>query len=146
MRMTEGDQDWCLAEKTAPVWAKKLKKTSRIETLEGILTFEKGCFLCKGPHNDLWGQTEKQMQRKYTADPKAVKKDGWQKFIPIPGQCRVLAKQMQHDFFVESPMGKLNGKAGDYLVKSVHGEKSDIMQWIVDENIFKDTYSFIIKV
>ena len=120
--MSEYDQGWFLAEKTAPVWVKKLEKNRQIETLEGILTFEKGCFLCKGPSNDFWGQTENQLHRKYTADPKAVKKDGWQKFIPIPGQCRVLAKKMQHDFFVESPMGKLEGKADDYLVKPVHGE------------------------
>ena len=147
--MTENDQRWHLVEKTAPIWAKKLEKNCQVETLEGVVTFEKGCFLCRGSHDELWGQTEKQLNRKYRPDPNAVKKDGWEKFIPIPGQCCALARQVTHDFFVDSLWGRLSGKAGDYLFKSVHGKKTDTEkpnteQWIVDKKIFEDTYNLML--
>lgn len=48
-----------------------------------------------------------------------------------------MAKQMDKDFEVETLEGTMKGHKGDYLVIGIKGE-----QYVVKEEIFKETYQF----
>lgn len=51
----------------------------------------------------------------------------------------ILAKQMREEFIVDTLEGKMNGKAGDYLVIGTRGE-----HYPVDKEIFEETYDAIL--
>ena len=137
--------NWFSAVKTAPVWARLLTEPCRIKTLEGWMTFEPGQYLCKGPFKDVWGQNKSSFLEKYKALFGEKDDHGWQKYIPIPDRCRVLALQMDRPFTVRLPQGTLFGKEGDYLVKQFVDTLSDQQAWIVDKEIFTQSYqSFLI--
>lgn len=50
----------------------------------------------------------------------------------------VKAIEVSVDFEVETLEGKMQGKAGDFLIKGVKGEL-----YPVDKEIFKETYEFV---
>ena len=136
------DQGWFLAQKTAAIRAKKLETDCRIKTLEGKLCFKAGMILCKGSFNDLWAQQEAQFQKKFVCISPSQDQDGWKEYAPVPEQCRVWAKQMDHDFIVETVHGTLYGNKGDYWIKQwTPIYTSDLpKQWIVKQTIFEKTY------
>jgi hypothetical protein len=143
MTETDNANGWVLAEKIAPIRAKKLLEPFRVETLEGILSFNEGDYLCKGPSNEIWGQTEGALLRKYEPAPEKSIKDGWRIYRPIPGKCLVLARSMKRSFTVKSRHGLLNGKPGDFLVRPIEGMGRGQKEWIVRADIFKETYRLL---
>lgn len=54
----------------------------------------------------------------------------------IPVQVKAI--QVTVDFEVETLEGKMQGKAGDYLIKGVKGEL-----YPIDKDIFHETYEFV---
>lgn len=55
--------------------------------------------------------------------------------IYIKRPLRVYAQQMRRDFVVNTPEGLMRGKADDYLVLGVKGER-----YVVRRKIFEETY------
>ena len=53
-------------------------------------------------------------------------------------QITVEAEQQDKDFVIDTLEGKMSGKAGDYLVIGVHGER-----YPVKRDIFEETYEEI---
>ena len=53
---------------------------------------------------------------------------------PIPVRC----VQINEAFTVETPEGLMQGKPNDWLMLGAHGD-----MWVVDENIFRDTYDLV---
>jgi hypothetical protein len=60
----------------------------------------------------------------------------WYMKKPIPVQ----AKQMFVAFEVETKEGTMRGKAGDYLLIGIHGER-----YPCDKTIFEESYSEVVK-
>ena len=57
---------WFHAKKTRPIWAKRLEAAQSVTTLEGKVQGEAGDFLFKGEAGDIWPQTEKDLNKRYT--------------------------------------------------------------------------------
>lgn len=53
---------------------------------------------------------------------------------PIPVRCI----QIKETFTVETLEGVMQGKPNDWLMLGEHGD-----MWVVDENIFRDTYDLV---
>ncbi len=53
---------------------------------------------------------------------------------PIPVRCI----QIKEAFTVETLEGVMQGKPNDWLMLGAHGD-----MWVVDENIFRDTYDLV---
>lgn len=53
---------------------------------------------------------------------------------PIPVRCM----QINEAFTVETLEGVMQGKPKDWLMLGAHGD-----MWVVDENIFRDTYDLV---
>lgn len=135
---------WQTYAKIKPLKAKLLTETQSVHTLEGILTYNAGDYLCKGESGDIWGQKADVFHLKYIADAsESPDSGGWQKYLPNPGSNRVLAAEIGHDFQIEHPdFGTMTGVAGDFLVKSYADKDleypTDI--WIVKHHIFLENY------
>ena len=69
---------WFHAKKTRPIWARRLEEAQTVKTLEGEEQFEAGHYRCKGEAGDIWPQTEKDLNKRYTATDE-VTADGWRK-------------------------------------------------------------------
>ena len=136
--------NWRQYRKTKPVWIRQLTKELIVDTHEGSIKYPAGHYVCRGPSGDVWGQSAESIQRKYKPDSETqTDNDGWMKYLPRQDDEGVLAIAVDHDFSVDHhTWGKLNGKAGDFLVKKtseLNHNSSDAM-WIVKRDIFKSTY------
>lgn len=123
------------ARKSKPLWAKRLLDAQSVETLEGLLHAEAGDFLCRGVNGELWPQKAVKLLEKYSASESFD--NGWQRFDPKPDSEGVEATQVDHAFRIQAHWGILNGKPGDYVVRS-RTDSTDV--WIVDKSIFEATY------
>jgi len=136
---------WRHYKKIKPVWARRLKKSETVITLEGKITYNAGNFLCKGPSGDIWGQKEITFLDKYESAPKSKPDtEGWLKFLPKRDAKGVMAASINHDFTVEHPVwGTFHGGKGDFLVKNFKDKEIKFPKdiWIVKQKIFKVTYS-----
>ncbi len=129
---------WFHAKKTAPLWAKRLKEDQAIKSLEGDVNAKAGDFLCRGAAGEFWPQSAERISEKY--DPTdEVDADGFRKFLP---NSEVMAAQVDRPFQVETSWGDLEGKAGDFILKSFADSEVEYPDsvWIVDKQLFADTY------
>ena len=135
---------WFHAKKTRPIWARRLEEAQTVQTLEGAEQVEAGHYLCKGEAGDIWPQTEKDLNKRYTATDE-VTADGWRKYQPHPDAQGVMATQIDHPFEVQATWGKLSGKPGDFLLKnfSDRDTTSPADVWIVDQTLFRQTYETV---
>lgn len=129
------------ARKTKSLWAKRVERTSQIETIEGVVRAEAGDYLCRGIEREVWPQREKSLLERYSASSH-FDEEGWQRFDPKPDLQPVQAVAMDHPFRVLARWGELTGKAHDYLVQS-KTDPDDI--WIVDKAIFEASYEYVIS-
>ncbi len=132
---------WFHAKKTGLVWAKQLEEDQTIETLEGPTTAKAGDFLCRGAVGELWPQSEKRLNEKYEPTDE-VDADGFRKYL---SKSEVMAAQVDHPFHVKTSWGDLDGKPGDFILKSFSDKEVDYPDdaWIVDKKLFADTYERI---
>ncbi|MFO0940040.1 MAG: hypothetical protein U0930_04670 [Pirellulales bacterium] len=136
-----GKDAWFHARKTRPIWARRLSKPERVQTLEGEETVPAGTYLCRGEAADIWPQDEERLLAKYDRTTE-VDQDGWYRFDPKPDASGVMAAQVPHTFQVQAQWGLLSGKPGDYLVKS-YDDRNTIYPtdiWLVDQKLFGATY------
>ena len=135
---------WFHAMKTRPIWARRLEEAQTVKTLEGEEQVEAGHYLCKGEAGDIWPQTEKDLNKRYTSTDE-VTAEGWRKYQPHPDAQRVLATPIDHPFEVQATWGKLSGKPGDFLLKnfSDRDTASPADVWIVDQTLFQQTYETV---
>ena len=135
---------WFHAKKTRPIWARRLEEAQTVKTLEGEEQVEAGHYLCKGEAGDIWPQTEKDLNKRYTATDE-VTTDGWRKYQPHPDAQGVMATQIEHPFEVQATWGKLSGKPGDFLLKNFSDREtaSPADVWIVDQTLFRQTYETV---
>lgn len=127
------------ARKTKSLWAKRVERTSQIETIEGVVSAEAGDYLCRGIEREVWPQREKSLLERYSASSH-FDEEGWQRFDPKPDLQPVMAVAMDRPFRVQAHWGELTGKANDYLVQS-KTDPDDI--WIVDKAIFEASYEYL---
>lgn len=136
---------WFHAKKARPIWARRLEADQTVQTLEGVEQVAAGHYLCRGEAGDIWPQTEKDLNKRYTATEE-VDGDGWRKYRPHPDAQGVLATQIDHAFEVQATWGQLTGKPGDYLVKNFQDRDTaypaDV--WIVDQTLFRQTYESVV--
>lgn len=134
---------WFRAWKTRPIWAKKLDRAERVETLEGMEDVPAGQCLCRGEAGDVWPQAPERLTAKYEPVGE-IDSEGWQKHIPRPDNQGVLAAQISHEFTVHAEWGELRGKPGDYLVKDYEDRETEYPDdiWIVDRSLFVATYDW----
>ena len=135
---------WFHAKKTRPIWARRLEEAQTVKTLEGEEQVEAGHYLCKGEAGDIWPQTEKDLNKRYTATDE-VTADGWRKYQPHPDAQGVMATHIDHSFEVQATWGKLSGKPGDFLLKNFSDREtaSPADVWIVDQTLFQQTYEAV---
>jgi PGDYG protein len=110
------------------------KRDGVVKTLEGVVAFVPGDYLLQGVENEEWVVIHHHFQVTYEriSDPD---KEGFALYYT--NEIR-LAFQVSEAFFVKIMNGDiLNGKRGDYLVKS--GENI----WITDRAIFERTYEAV---
>ncbi len=133
---------WFVAHKTKPLWAKEITSDQIVETLEGEISAAVGDYLCRGESGDIWPQKAKTFFAKYDATEEYD--DGWQKFCPKPDAAGVQAAQIEHAFQVIANWGTLTGQLGDYLVKNDVNKDVTYPEdvWIVAKAIFEGTYTF----
>ncbi|MCF7859121.1 MAG: hypothetical protein K9N07_07345 [Candidatus Cloacimonetes bacterium] len=136
---------WKHFKKTKPLWAKKLEEDTTVKTQEGEQSYNEGNYLCKGPTDDIWGQEEESLFKKYDIT-NGINSEGRQKYLPKPDTSDVMAAQIDHESSIDHPeWGTFHGNSGDYLVKSY--ENNDIEfpmdAGIVKKEIFEGTYEKI---
>ncbi len=138
-------ENWFHAKKTRPIWAQEVKEARTVKTLEGEETVEPGHFLCRGEAGDIWPQKKVNLEKKYVATEEVT--DGWRKYLPRPDAEGVLAAAVDHPFIVYSKWGKLQGKAGDFLIKNYADKENDFPAdvWLVDQKLFGETYERVVK-
>jgi hypothetical protein len=132
---------WFLARKTTPLWAKQLDEDQSIETLEGPMTAKAGDFLCRGAAGEFWPQSAKRLNEKYDQTDE-VDENGFRKFL---AKSEVMAAQVDHPFHVKTSWGDLEGRPGDFILKSFedNGVKYPDSVWILDKKLFADKYEKI---
>jgi len=133
---------WFRAWKVEPIWVKALEHAQSVETIEGDVSPLAGDVLCRGKSGEIWPQPRDRLLEKYR--PTEIREaDGWTLYEPRPGKCGVDAARIDHPFSVETARGRLEGKAGDYLVKG-QGDWDNAYPeriWIVDRDLFEETYT-----
>ena len=135
---------WFHAKKTGPIWARWIEREQTVETLEGKVTAKAGDYLCRGEAGELWPQSAKTLEARYTPTD-TVTADGWRKYQPRPDAEGVMAAPVRHSFTVIATWGKLAGKPGDYVLKN-HRDRAvtypeDV--WVVDQVLFRATYEAV---
>jgi hypothetical protein len=133
---------WFHAKKTRPIWAKRIEQDQMVQTLEGVETVKAGHMLCRGEAGDIWPQTAEQLAKRYSPTEE-MDAEGWRKHLPHPDAQGVMAIQIGHPFSVVASWGRLEGKAGDYLLKNYQDRDTDYPDdvWIVDQKLFAQTYA-----
>jgi hypothetical protein len=136
---------WIHARKSRPIRAKRLNHAQTVTTLEGEVTVTAGHYLCRGDAGDLWPQTELDLNKRYTAMDE-VDAEGWRVFLAVPASEGVMAAQIHHPFEIHAKWGKLSCKVGDYVLINWQDreQRSPNDVWIVDEQLFRQTYEVVI--
>lgn len=126
--------------KTVPVKARPLTKDDYIhregiiQSLEGPIGFELGDYLARGTQDEEWPI----QAREFAAHYKQVTAPDTEGFALYRNTDVRQAMQIPESFTVKMKNGDIaTGKAGDYLVKS--GDSA----WVVDRDIFEDSYEEI---
>lgn len=124
---------WFFAKKTRPIRARKLSADQTVATLEGNVTAKAGDFLCRGEAGEIWPQSAKTLEVRYTPTD-TTDQDGWRKYEPRPDAEGVMAAQVDHAFSVIATWGRLSGKPGDYVLKNRLDQNVPYSEdvWIVD--------------
>ena len=135
---------WFHAKKTRPIWAREVEQEQVVKTLEGEERVPAGNFLCRGEAGDVWPQSRKGLEARYTATGE-VDAEGWRRYEPRPDAEGVWAAQVSHPFSVQAAWGRLSGKAGDYVVKNFSDKDAAYPDdvWIVDQELFRATYQAV---
>ena len=132
---------WFAARKTAPVWARPLEEDTAVETPEGIVKGRAGDVLCRGPAGEHWPQGRESLEAKYVASDE-VDAEGFRRYDPDPAAARVMACPLPEAVEIENPFGRMQGAAGDYLVKP-WAQRAEVYAsdvWIVARVTFEQTY------
>lgn len=154
---------WSSAKKTKPLQAKamlslivdtKVYKHFLLDTLEGREPVGEHNIFCIGDSGDAWQQTSKALLKKY--DVTNIDDRGWMTCTPKPEnsvEFFQLEKSMlgmdQPEFvyiqghYGENIMGIANlqrCRSGDYVCRQTF-DHSD--QWVVQKNIFENTYKIL---
>lgn len=109
-------------------------ETGMLQTLEGLVAYEKEDALLTGVKGESWPVSRDLFDSLYTPDSGVISgQDGLYRPVTDP----VWALQMHEAFTVALPAGKgtLRGKAGDWLVQHAPGEHG-----VVDKDIFSLRY------
>ena len=140
----DAGQLWFHAKKTRSIWARRLDRDQAVETLEGKVTAKAGDVLCRGAAGELWPQTVKMLEARYTPTD-TVDAEGWRKYQPRPDAEGVMAAQVRHPFKVIATWGTLSGKAGDYVLKNFRDRAVAYPEdvWVVDQSLFRATYEAV---
>ena len=135
---------WFQAKKTRAIWTRKLQQDQTVKTLEGEVAAHAGDFLCRGEAGELWPQSTKTLEARYTATD-TVDGEGWRKYEPHPDAEGVLAAQVGHAFSVAATWGRLTGKAGDFILKNHRDSQVAYPEdvWVVDQALFRATYEAV---
>jgi hypothetical protein len=132
---------WFRAWKVEPIWVKAIQHGQPVETFEGSVSSLQGDVLCRGEAGETWPQHVQRLLEKYR--PTGIQDaEGWTMYEPRPETGGVVAARVEQPFSVETERGRLEGKAGDYLVKE-HSDADNRYPeklWIVDRDLFKETY------
>ncbi len=126
--------------KITPVKARPLSKEDYqqrggiIQSLEGPIGFQPGDYLACGNQDEEWPI----LAREFSTHYQQVTKQDTEGFALYRNTDIREAVQMPESFTVKMKNGDTAmGKAGDYLVRS--GDSA----WVVDRNIFQDSYEQI---
>ncbi len=135
---------WKHALKKRPVWAQPVRRSTRVETLEGLVQARAGDYLCRGEAGEIWPQKGARLNQNYVSTS-VVDSEGWRLFMPNRKAKGVWAAKVSHPFSVEADRGKFSGKAGDYLIKNYDDKEVEYPQsiWIVDKVLFAKTYRIV---
>lgn len=110
-----------------------------IYTLEGPVTFQPGDYLAVGLQDQEWPITPRAFTILYDEQVAGPDAEG---FVFYRSACLRQAVQITEPFTLKRKGGDIfMGKAGDYLVRSVEGEET----WIVDRTIFEQTYESVLE-
>lgn len=135
---------WFHAKKNRPIWARLIEREQTVATLEGDVTAKAGDYLCRGEAGDLWPQSAKTLEARYTPTG-AVTEGGWRKYQPRPDAEGVMAAPVPHPFSVAATWGTLAGKPGDFVLKNFRdravAHPEDV--WVVDQALFRATYEAV---
>lgn len=119
-------------KKPIPVKFQYILEPITVETLEGPVQAGPGQVLLTGPHDDKYPISKETFFAAYNVDDllgvaykKKIIVEAEQVFEPV-------------EFTVSWSTCRLRGKPGDYVITGQDGSK-----WIVEENVFKDTYEII---
>ena len=136
-----GAGNWFRAKRKRPVWAKRIDCATDVETMEGVIAANTGDYLCRGELGEFWPQPSENLLCNYDAT-KTVDGDGFRLFLPARSQPGVLAVQMKRKFTIQTKEGILNGKVGDYVLKSFADRDIEypLDLRIVDSKVFRKTY------
>jgi len=116
-----------------------------VDTLEAKEPVHADAMFCIGESNDAWQQSAKKLLSKYTVD--AIDPEGWMVCNPKMENSVEFA-QTSFAGFLQGNWGETFGeykniqryKAGDYIVRN-REDHTDM--WVVDEKIFKNSYTEI---
>ena len=105
------------------------------------LIMQQAHHLCRGAAGEFWPQSAERLNEKYDKTEE-VDEDGFRKFLP---KSEVMAAQVDHPFQVKTTWGDLEGKPGDFILKSFDDKDVEHPDdvWIVDKKLFADTYEKI---
>jgi|694.fasta_scaffold144114_1 hypothetical protein len=126
------------ARKNKPLWAKRVDASQEVRSIEAAQKLHAGDYLCRGVRGEFWPQSEKKLLETYVASQE-IDSDGFRRYDPKPNSEPVDVAQVAYPFRVIASWGELQGKAGDYVVRS-RKDASDA--WIVDKAIFEGSYEF----
>jgi len=120
--------------RTDPPYNKAHIQTKETPAGDAGVAFKAGDAILTGTANEAWPITRATFERSYApADGSRAGLDG--KFVKKPAP--VLAVQMDEPFAVTASWGRLEGKAGDWLVQYDDDGKDF---GIVDQGVFRQTY------
>ncbi len=137
---------WIQATKTAPIWVKLLDEDQLIHTKEGPILAQAGEYHCRGVCGEQYPQSQSALYRKYIETPE-IDEHQWIRFDPHPDPAisGIWAVRIDRPFQVQSDRGALQGQAGDFLAKPYSDKEVEYPEdlWIIDDEIFWDTYRII---
>jgi len=136
---------WKKARKSAGIWAKPIPEPITVQTKEGPVQVSqaqidtgqkdpsKAPWLSQGIEGEQWPQDRGNIDKKYKETSQT--KNGWTYFEPSGPPVEV--SQIDRPFEVQASWGRLEGKAGDWVVRNPQNPK-DV--WLIDNDIFEKTY------
>ncbi|RME60070.1 hypothetical protein D6779_02830 [Candidatus Parcubacteria bacterium] len=122
-------------KKPVPVTVRFACKAGMIQTQEGSVEYGVGDAICTGVEGEQWPIQRHRFEATYEPmDGQAMGEDG--RYVKRPVPVRVL--RMDAPFYVETGWGRLEGKAGDWLVEYGPADRG-----VVSSAIFDKTYELL---